>query len=404
MATLERSSAARSPGSSAGTSDGPDFSLTEEQRAIQEVAREFARNEIDPIVEEIDEAQRFPVEVMKKAGELGFLGVIFPEELGGSGLGYVEYVLVVTELSKVDPSVGISVAAHNSLCTNHIYKFGTEEQRRRWVTPLARGESIGAWSLTEPGAGSDAAGTRTTAEKVEGGWVVNGAKTFTTHGAVGDVCVIMAVTDAEGEKGRNISAFVLEKGMAGFRAGKKENKLGIRASDTSEVVMEDCFVPDDHLLGEPGEGFKQALAILDGGRISIAALGLGTAMGAFDTAAAYAKEREQFGRPIAEFQAIQFYLAEMATRIAAAEALTFAAAEAMDRGERVTRLASEAKLAAGETAVFCAERGVQILGGYGFIKDYRAEKFYRDAKICTIGEGTSEIQRMVIFRQLQKGS
>jgi hypothetical protein len=396
MVTLASTPAARD------ADTGPDFSLSDEQRAIQQVAREFAAKEIDPIVEEIDEAQRFPMEVIKKAGELGFLGVIFPEEYGGAGLGYVEYVLVVTELSRVDPSVGISVAAHNSLCSNHIFKFGTEEQRQRWLVPLARGEKIGAWSLTEPGAGSDAAGTRTRARKVDGGWVIDGSKTFTTHGSVGDVCVIMAVTDPEGPKGRNISAFVLERGMDGFRAGKKENKLGIRASDTAEVVMTGCFAPDDHLLGDPGEGFKQALAILDGGRISIAALGLGTALGAFDTARDYAKEREQFGRPIAEFQAIQFYLAEMATRIAAAEALTFAAAEAIDRGERVTRLASEAKLAAGEAAVFCSERGVQILGGYGFIKDYRAEKFFRDAKICTIGEGTSEIQRMVIFRELMK--
>jgi alkylation response protein AidB-like acyl-CoA dehydrogenase len=382
---------------------GPDFALTDEQRAIQELAREFAKNEVDPIVEEIDEAQRFPMEVMKKAGELGFLGIIFPEEYGGVGLGYTEYVLVVTELSKIDPSVGISVAAHNSLCSNHIFKFGTEEQKKRWLVPLAQGEKIGAWSLTEPDAGSDASGTRTRAEKVDGGWVLNGSKTFTTHGSVGDVCVIMAVTDPDGEKGRNISAFVLEKGMDGFRPGKKENKLGIRASDTAEVVMESCFVPDDHLLGEPGSGFKQALAILDGGRISIAALGLGTAIGAFDTALAYAKEREQFGRPIAQFQAIQFYFAEMSTRIAAAEALTYAAADAMDRGLPVTRIASEAKLATGEAAVFCSERGVQILGGYGFIKDYRAEKYYRDAKICTIGEGTSEIQRMVIARQLFKG-
>ncbi|HUF78418.1 MAG TPA: acyl-CoA dehydrogenase family protein, partial [Thermoanaerobaculia bacterium] len=292
---------------------GPDFSFSDEQRAIREVARDFAAQEIDPIVDEIDEAQRFPREVIAKAGELGFLGVIFPEEYGGAGLGYVEYVLIVTELSRVDPSVGISVAAHNSLCSNHIFKFGTEEQRRRWLVPLARGEKIGAWSLTEPGAGSDAAGTRTRAEKVAGGWIVDGAKTFTTHGSVGDVCVIMAVTDPEGPKGRNISAFVLERGMEGFRPGKKENKLGIRASDTAEVVMERCFVPDDHLLGEPGEGFKQALAILDGGRISIAALGLGTALGAFDTARDYAREREQFGRPIAQFQAIQFYFAEMAT-------------------------------------------------------------------------------------------
>ncbi|HEX9941700.1 MAG TPA: acyl-CoA dehydrogenase family protein [Thermoanaerobaculia bacterium] len=380
-----------------------DFALTEEQRAIQETAREFARREVDPIVEETDESQKFPREVMAKAGELGFLGVLFPEEYGGAGLGYVEYVIVITELSKVDPSVGISVAAHNSLCTNHIYKFGSEEQRRRWVVPLASGEKIGAWSLTEPGAGSDAAGTRTRAERVDGGWVLNGAKTFTTHGSVGDVCVVFAVTDPDGPRHHNISAFVVEKGMEGFRAGKKENKLGIRASDTSEVVMESCFVSDDRMLGREGEGFIQALEILDGGRISIAALGLGTAIGAFDAAVAYSKEREQFGRPIAQFQAMQFALAEMSVRIAAAEALTFAAAEVMDRGGNVTRLSSEAKLYAGEAAVFCSERGVQIHGGYGFIKDYRAEKYYRDAKICTIGEGTSEIQRLVIARQLLKG-
>jgi alkylation response protein AidB-like acyl-CoA dehydrogenase len=379
-----------------------DFSFTPEQRAIQETAREFARQEVDPLVDEIDESQRFPREVMAKAGELGFLGVLFPEEYGGAGLGYVEYVIVVTELSKVDPSVGISVAAHNSLCSNHIYRFGTDEQRRRWLTPLAKGEKIGAWSLTEPGAGSDAAGTRTRAERRDGGWVLNGAKTFTTHGSVGDVCVVFAVTDPDGPRNRNISAFVLDKGMDGFRPGKKENKLGIRASDTAEVVMEDCFVGEDRLLGAPGEGFRQAMEILDGGRISIAALGLGTAIGAFDASVAYAKEREQFGQPIAAFQAIQFALAEMATRIAAAEILTYAAAEALDRGQKVTRLASEAKLAAGEAAVFCAERGVQIHGGYGFIKDYRAEKYFRDCKICTIGEGTSEIQRLVIARQLLK--
>jgi alkylation response protein AidB-like acyl-CoA dehydrogenase len=380
-----------------------DFSLTEEQRAIQETAREFARREVDPIVDEIDESQKFPREVIRKAGELGFLGIIFPEEYGGAGLGYVEYVLVVTELSRIDPSVGISIAAHNSLCSNHIYKFGSEEQKQRWLVPLAKGEKIGAWSLTEPGAGSDAAGTRTRAERVDGGWILNGAKTFTTHGSVGDTCVVFAVTDPKGTRGHNISAFVLDKGMEGFRPGKKENKLGIRASDTAEVVMENCFVSEDRLLGKEGDGFVQALQILDGGRISIAALGLGTAIGAYDTALAYSKEREQFGKPISQFQAIQFALAEMATRIAAAEILTFAAAEAMDRGAKVSRLASEAKLYTGEAAVFCSERGVQILGGYGFIKDYRAEKFYRDAKICTIGEGTSEIQRLVIARQLLKG-
>jgi len=380
-----------------------DFSLTDEQRAIQETAREFARREVDPIVDEYDESQKFPREVMAKAADLGFLGIIFPEEVGGAGLGYVEYVIVVTELSKVDPSVGISVAAHNSLCTNHIYKFGNAEQRQRWVVPLAQGKKIGAWSLTEPGAGSDAAGTRSRAEKVDGGWILNGSKTFTTHGSVGDVCVVFAVTDPHGPRHHNISAFVLDKGMEGFRPGKKENKLGIRASDTAEVVMENCFVTEDRLLGDAGGGFIQALEILDGGRISIAALGLGTAIGAYETALRYAKEREQFGQPIASFQAIQFALAEMATRIAAAEILTFAAAEAMDRGLKVSRLASEAKLATGEAAVFCSERGVQIHGGYGFIKDYRAEKYYRDAKICTIGEGTSEIQRLVIARQLFKG-
>lgn len=377
-----------------------DFSLTEEQRAIRDAAREFARKEIDPIVDEYDELQKFPMEQMKKAGELGFLGIIFPEEYGGAGLGYVEYVLVVTELSKVDPSFGISVAAHNSLCTNHLFKYGSEEQRRRFVVPLAKGEKIGAWSLTEPNAGSDAGGTQSWARKVDGGWILNGAKTFTTHGSVGDICVVFAVTEPEGRKGHNISAFVIEKGTPGFRPGKKENKLGIRASDTAEVVMEECFVPDDQLIGERGAGFKQAMGILDGGRISIAALGLGTAIGALDTAVAYAKQREQFGRPIADFQAIRFHLAEMATDIAASEALTFAAALAMDSGAPVTRLASQAKLATGECAVFCSERGVQIHGGYGLVKDYRAEKYFRDAKICTIGEGTSEIQRMVIARQL----
>ncbi len=370
---------------------------------MRDAAREFALKEIEPIVDEIDEEQRFPTEVFRQAGELGFLGILVPEEYGGAGMGYVEYVLVISELSQVDPSIGLSVAAHNSLCTNHILKFGSEEQRRRWVVPLARGEKIGAWSLTEPGAGSDAAGTTSRAEKVDGGWVLNGAKTFTTHGSVGDYCVVFAVTDPDGPRHHNMSAFVLEKGTEGFRPGKKENKLGTRASDTAEVIMENCLVPDDHLLGERGEGFIQALKILDGGRISIAALGLGIAEGAYRTALAYAQEREQFGRPIAQFQAIQFHLAEMATRVVAAEALVMAAALEMDRSGKVTRLAAQAKLFAGETAVFCSERGVQIHGGYGLIKDYRAEKFYRDCKICTIGEGTSEIQRLVIARQLLKG-
>ncbi|HLF56678.1 MAG TPA: acyl-CoA dehydrogenase family protein [Thermoanaerobaculia bacterium] len=377
-----------------------DFALTPEQKAIRDAAREFARKEVSPHVEEYDESQKYPLAVMKKAAELGFLGIIFPEELGGAGLGYVEYVLVVTELSKVDPSVGISVAAHNSLCTNHIYKFGDDAQRRRWIPKLAAGEWIGAWALTEAGSGSDAAAARATARKVDGGWVLDGSKVFCTHGSVGDVCVAMAVSDPAGKRGRNLSAFVVERGTPGFRPGKKENKLGIRASDTAEVVFESCFVPDANLLGAPGDGFRQAMQVLDGGRISIAALGLGTAIGAYETARAYAKERQQFGKPIAEFQAIGFALAEMATRIAAAEALTLAAALEMDRTGRVTLKASEAKLMTGEAAVFCSERGVQIHGGYGFVKDYRAEKYYRDAKICTIGEGTSEIQRLVIAREL----
>ena len=394
--------AERSSGALSETSSGIDFSLTAQQRAVRDAARVFARKEIDPIVEEIDEAQRFPTEVFRHAGELGFLGVLVPEELGGAGMEYVDYVLILDEISTVDPSIGLSVAAHNSLCTNHILKFGDDGQRRRWIPDLAQGRMIGAWSLTEPNAGSDAAGTRTHARKVAGGWVLNGAKTFTTHGSVGDVCVVMAVTDPEGPRHHNISAFVLERGMEGFRPGKKENKLGSRASDTAEVIMEDCFVADEHLLGEPGSGFVQALEILDGGRISIAALGVGTARGAFEAALEYSKHRQQFGRPIAEFQAVQFHLAEMATRIAAAEALTLAAAVAIDRGDKVSRLAAEAKLYAGEAAVFCAERGVQLHGGYGYIKDYRAEKYYRDCKICTIGEGTSEIQRLVIARQLLK--
>ena len=379
---------------------GFDLSLSEEQKVIRDTAREFARREVDPIADEIDEAQRFPRELFAQLGELGFLGILVPEEFGGAGLGYVEYVLIIRELSRVDPAVGLSLAAHNSLCGQHIYKFGDDRQRRRWVEPLAAGRKIGAWGLTEAGAGSDASGTRTRADKVDGGWRLNGAKSFITHGSVGDIFVVLALTG--GPKHHNISAFVLEKGMDGFRPGKKENKLGSRASDTAEIVMEDCFVADENLLGEIGDGFIQALKILDGGRISIAALGVGTAVGAFDAAVAYSKEREQFGRPIAKFQAIQFHLAEMSTRIAASEALTFAAAVTLDGGGDVSRLAAEAKLLAGETSVFCAERGVQIHGGYGFIKDYRAEKFYRDCKICTIGEGTSEIQRLVIARLLLK--
>jgi hypothetical protein len=377
-----------------------DFALTEEQQQLRRSIREFAEGEIAPHVMEWDEASRFPSEIIPKLAEMGLLGVIFPEKYGGAGLGYVEYAVAIEELSRVDGSIGILVAAHNSLCTNHIYKFGTEEQKQRYVAPLARGEKLGCWSLTEPNAGSDAGGTRTTAARQGTCWVLNGAKTFTTNGHYADVCVAMAVTDAaKGSKG--ISAFIIEKGTSGFKPGKKENKLGLRASDTSEVLFSDCRISGDHLLGKEGHGFKNSLEILDGGRISIAALGLGMAQGAYEAALKYAKQRKQFGKAIAEFQAIQFKLADMATQIEAARLLTYQAAWLADQGDRrLTRESSMAKLYAGEVAVRVANEAVQIFGGYGFIKDYPAEKYYRDVKLCTIGEGTSEIQRMVIARQL----
>ena len=380
-----------------------DFRFTEEQESIRRTVRDFSEKRIKPQVMHYDENQEFPTPIIKELGEMGFLGILIPEEYGGSGLGYVEYVLVVEELSRVDGSVGISVAAHNSLCTGHIFLTGSEEQKRRFVPSLASGRSIGAWSLTEPTAGSDAAGTKTVAVRDGKDWILNGSKTFTKHGSVCDVCVVFAVTDrTKGKHG--ISAFVIEKGTKGFRPGKKENKLGLRASDTSEVVMEDCRLPADSLLGAEGEGFVDAMRVLDGGRISIAALGLGMAQGAFDAALAYSKERRQFDQPIASFQAIQWYLADMATRIEAARLLTYRAAEMKERGLPVTKESSMAKLYAGEAAVWVADRAVQIFGGYGFVKDFPVEKFYRDVKLCTIGEGTSEIQRLVIARQLLKGA
>ena len=383
-----------------------EFSLSDEQQQLRRTVREFAEGEIAPHVMEWDEASHFPSEIMPKMAEMGFLGVIFPEKYGGAGMGYVEYAIIIEELSRVDGSVGIIVAAHNSLCTNHIYKFGSEEQKQKYVVPLAQGKKIGCWSLTEPEAGSDAGGTRTVAGKKAGGWLINGSKTFTTNGHYADVCVAMAVTDAS-KKSHGISAFVVEKGTPGFRPGKKENKLGLRASDTSEVVFTDCRVPAGNLLGAEGEGFVNSLQILDGGRISIAALGLGMAQGAYECALRYAKQRKQFGKPIADFQAIQFKLADMATQIEAARLLTYQAAWMADRAiasgdgnPRFTRESSMAKLYAGEVAVRVANEAVQIHGGYGFIKDYPAEKYYRDVKLCTIGEGTSEIQRLVIARQL----
>ncbi len=376
-----------------------EFNFSEELHEIKRIARDFAENEIRPHVMEWDEKQIFPADALKQLAELGFLGILIPTEYGGSGLGYVEYVTVVEELSRVDGSIGISVAAHNSLCTGHIFSFGSEDQRKRFVVPLAKGEKIGAWSLTEPEAGSDAGGTQTVARLDGDGWILNGQKTFTTHGTYGDICVAMAVTDkSAGHHG--ISAFILEKGMPGFFPGKKENKLGLRASDTSTVVFEDCRVPKENLLGAAGNGFIDALKVLDGGRISIAALGVGMAQGAYEAALNYAKQRKQFGRPIADFQAIQFKLADMATEIDAARLLMYRAAWMKDQGMQTTAQSSMAKLYAGEVAVRVANECVQVHGGYGYIKEYPAEKFYRDVKLCTIGEGTSEIQRLVIAREI----
>jgi len=377
-----------------------DFSLTDEQQQLRRTVRQFAESEIATHVMEWDEASQFPSEIIPKLAELGVLGVIFPEKYGGAGLGYIEYAIAIEELSRVDGSIGLIVAAHTSLCTNHIYKFGGEEQRKKYVVPLAQGKKLGCWSLTEPEAGSDAGGTRTVAEKWTDCWVLNGAKTFTTNGHYADVCVAMALTDrSKGSHG--ISAFILEKGTPGFRPGKKENKLGMRASATSEVVFSDCRVKAEQLLGQEGEGFINSLQILDGGRISIAALALGMAQGAYEAAVKYAKQRKQFGKAISEFQAIQFKLADMATQIEAARLLVYQAAWLADRpGARFTKESSMAKLYASEVAVRVANEAVQVFGGYGFVKDYPAEKYYRDVKLCTIGEGTSEIQRMVIARQI----
>jgi alkylation response protein AidB-like acyl-CoA dehydrogenase len=377
-----------------------DFTFTDEQQQLRRSIREFAEGEITPHVMEWDEVSHFPAEIMPKLAEMGLLGVIFPEQYGGAGLGYIEYVLAIEELSRVDGSVGIILAAHNSLCSNHIFKFGTEAQKQKFLAPLAQGKKLGAWSLTEPEAGSDAGGTRTTATPDGNHWVLNGAKTFTTNGHYADVCVAMAVTD-KSRASHGISAFIIEKGTPGFKPGKKENKLGLRASDTSEVIFSDCRVPRENLLGDEGEGFTGSLKILDGGRISIAALALGMAQGALDAAVKYAKQRKQFGHPISEFQAIQFKLADMATEVEAARLLVYQAAWLADRQDiRFTRESSMAKLFASEVAVRVANECVQIHGGYGFIKDYPAEKFYRDVKLCTIGEGTSEIQKLVIARQL----
>ncbi|HEY0544601.1 MAG TPA: acyl-CoA dehydrogenase [Pyrinomonadaceae bacterium] len=376
-----------------------EFELSEEQQQVKMSVREFAEAEIAPHVMEWDESQHFPIELVPKLAELGLMGVIFPEEYGGAGMGYVEYATIVEELSRVDGSIGISVAAHNSLCSNHIYTFGTEEQKQKFLVPLAQGKHLGAWGLTEPGAGSDASGTRTTAVKQNGGWLVNGSKNFITHAIHGDTCVAVAVTDrSKGNKG--ITAFIFEKGMKGFAPAKKENKLGLRASETASVIFEDCYVPDENRLGNEGEGFLQAMQVLDGGRISIAALAVGIAQGAYESAVRYAKERQQFGKAIAEFQAIQFKLANMATELEAARLLMYRASYLKDHGKRVTKESAMAKMYASEMSVRVCEEAIQIHGGYGYTKDYPPEKYWRDSKLCTIGEGTSEIQRIVIARQL----
>ncbi len=378
-----------------------EFDYTPEQVHLRREVREFAAAEIAPHVMEWDEAQIFPMEVVKQLGKLGYMGAIFPEELGGAGLGYIEYSIIIEELSRVDGSVGIIVAAHTSLCSNHIFKAGTDEQKKKYLPKLASGEWIGCWSLTEPEAGSDAAGTRSTAVHDGANWVLNGAKTFTTNAHYADVCVGMAVTDRAAAQ-HGISAFIFEKGVPGFRAGKKENKLGLRASTTGEVIFDNCRLPESQLLGKQNEGFVDSLRILDGGRVSIAALSIGMAQGAYDAALKYSKLRKQFGRPISEFQAIQHKLVDMATAIDASRLLTYRAASMLDNGKRVTRESAMAKLFSSEAAVRIADEAVQIHGGYGFIKDYPVEKFYRDVKLCTIGEGTSEIQRLVIARQLLK--
>ncbi len=378
-----------------------DFDLTDDQRAIREMVRDLARNEIGPHAADWDEKQEFPRGLFGTLGELGLLGVFIPEEYGGAGLGYVEYAVVLEELGAVDGGVGLSVAAHNSLCTNHLYMYGSDALRREFVPKLATGEWIGAWGLTEPEAGSDAGGTRTTATRDGDEWVLNGSKNFITHATIGDAAVVVARTSKEGGH-HGISAFLVPFDRPGVGPGKKENKLGMRCSDTSSLILEDCRIPAEFLLGREGDGFVQAMQVLDGGRISIAALSVGIGRGALESALAYSAVREQFGRPISSFQLTQAKLADMATELDAARLLTLRAAVRKDRGETTTRESSMAKLYASEVAVRIGEEAVQIHGGYGYTKDYPVERFWRDAKLCTIGEGTSEIQRMVIARELLK--
>ncbi|RLJ79885.1 acyl-CoA dehydrogenase [Pedobacter alluvionis] len=376
-----------------------DFSETETQQNVKAMVRDFAEKNIRPHIMEWDEAQHFPVELFKQLGELGLMGVLVPEEYGGSGLGYQEYVDVIVEVARVCGSIGLSLAAHNSLCTGHILAFATEEQKQRWLPKLATAEWIGAWGLTEANTGSDALRMMTTAVEDGDDYIINGAKNWITHGKSGDVAVVMVRTGEQGSS-KGISAIVVERGTPGFTAGKKENKLGMRASETTEMIFDNCRVPKANLLGNVGEGFKQAMKVLDGGRISIAALALGIAKGAFDAAVAYSKQRQQFGQPIASFQAISFKLADMATEIEAAELLIRQAADLKNRHLPMTKESAMAKYFASEVSVRVATEAVQIFGGYGYTKDFPVEKFYRDSKLCTIGEGTSEIQKIVIAREI----
>ncbi|WP_461532470.1 acyl-CoA dehydrogenase family protein [Sinomicrobium sp.] len=378
-----------------------NFDYSETQGMVKASAKDFAIQFIKPHVSEWDETQEFPVELFKKAGEFGFMGVLVPEEYGGSGLGYHEYIAVIEEVSKIDPSIGLSLAAHNSLCTNHILEFGNEEQKRRWLPKLATGEWIGAWGLTEHNTGSDAGGMNTTAVRDGQEWVINGAKNFITHGKSGDIAVVIVRTGDKGDS-RGMTAFAIERGTPGFSSGKKEDKLGMRASETAELIFDNCRIPDANRLGEVGEGFVQSMKVLDGGRISIGALSLGIAKGAYEAALKYSKERHQFGKPICEFQGISFKLADMATEIEASELLLHKAAFGKNAGRSVTRISAMAKMYASETCVKVANEAVQIHGGYGYTKDFPVEKFYRDAKLCTIGEGTTEIQKLVVSRQILK--
>ncbi|MCJ7465486.1 MAG: acyl-CoA dehydrogenase family protein, partial [Maribacter sp.] len=377
------------------------FDYSETQKMVAASAKEFSEQHIRPHIMEWDETQTFPLQLFKKAGEMGFMGVLVPETLGGSGLGYHEYVAILVEISRVDPSIGLSVAAHNSLCTNHILTFGNEEQKRRWIPKLATAEWIGAWGLTEHNTGSDAGGMNTTAVKENDHWVLNGAKNFITHGISGDIAVVIARTGKKGDS-HGMTAFVVERGTPGFTSGKKENKLGMRASETAELIFDNCKIPDANRLGKVGDGFIQSMKILDGGRISIGALSLGIAKGAFEAALKYSKERVQFGKPISQFQGISFKLADMATEIEAAELLLHKAAYLKNEGRPVTKLSAMAKMFASEVCVKAANEAVQIHGGYGYTKDFPVEKFYRDAKLCTIGEGTTEIQKVVIAKNILK--